>query len=241
MKKLFVYGLSIAMVAGAASCKKSSKGKMANEWTVSSYERTGSDITVNAGNTTTDEWKVTGTESKETTVYTPHGGTAETTEITINENTYTIEKDGTWTSTKTTVETESSDLGAGITSTDVTTSTTSVTGSWDFANGVSKEFKKNERVIFNTLTSDVTWATETTISNGSTSNVTNTSGTSSQSYAEGEEAMIYTVVESKKKELQLSASGNDVSSSTSTDDGGTTTNSAKTTTTMSYTMTLMQK
>ena len=34
MKKLFVYGLSIAMIAGAASCKK---GKLANDWKVTSF------------------------------------------------------------------------------------------------------------------------------------------------------------------------------------------------------------
>ncbi len=227
MKKLFVYGLSIAMVAGAASCKKSSKGKMANEWTVSSYV---DETTTTYNDGSSSSTKTTGTETSFTT-NTSQSASGVTisgsTTGTITEYVYTIEKDGSWTSSKKTVVVDDEDPSY----TETTTRTETNEGTWDFLGGVG-EFKKNERVVFNTTKASWTESSVYAITGGN-STTTNTSG--SDTYADGENSMVYLIVESKKKELQLSATGENSSSQTNA--SGTDTDK----TTTSNTMTLVQK
>lgn len=229
MKKLFIVGFSAALIAGGvSSCKKTSKGKMSNEWSVSSVNTESTRVS-NSGTKTETTIVLEDGKGTKKTVSTPSTGTASTTEKTavVTEMTYTIEKDGTWKSfsdvTWTSTFTNSS-------SSDATKTTTS--GTWSFlSKNKSGEFKANERVVFTTLSETEEIVSSTTVS-GSTSSSTTTS---SDSFASGERAMVYTVVESKSKELQLKSESDNESSFTA---GGTTNKNTEVSTT---TMTLVQK
>ncbi|HNS41814.1 MAG TPA: hypothetical protein PKN22_03565, partial [Taishania sp.] len=74
-------------------------------------------------------------------------------------------------------------------------------GKWDFLKGVSKDFKNNERVVFNTLKKVVTVSSLYTTS-------------SSDTYKDGEVSTVYVITESKGKSLKLSAEGSNVKSTT---------------------------
>ena len=202
MKKIFICTLSVAfLAAGLASCGKSTKGKMANEWKVTEYNSTVTETESNGDKTV---YTTTMTESTYTdkTATTSGGSTVESTSTaTVNTNDMTIEKDGTWTGTRDISSTEN-----GIT----TKVTMTVSGTWSFV-GKTKgdEFKKNERVLFNTLSE----ITTTSISGGGLSQTS----TDTDTYMTGENVMIYTVTESKGKELALEAEiGNSSTSGSST-------------------------
>lgn len=204
MKKIFYSTLSIALLAvSISSCAKSSKGKMSNEWKVTEYNSKETDTQAN-GDETVTTIIMTETSVTQTTEDTPNGGSTTTTTQTgtVNTNEMTIEKDGTWTSTR--------DLTYvnGLVTTKLTMSTS---GTWAFV-GKTKgdDFKKNERVLFNTLSETNTQAV--TISGGSTS-----TSSSTDTYMTGENVMVYTVKESKKDELQLEAEmGNTYTSGSNT-------------------------
>lgn len=222
MKKLFVYGLSIAMIAGAASCKKSSKGKMSNAWTMSTMSQTSSNTDSN-GDVTSSTMDITGgvltmTETDANGDVTTYTGTATAT--------WTIEKDGTWDRTMNMALTSYS---SGGTSVDIDlTMVETASGTWDFLGGVDGDFKKNERVVFNTTS---TSSTETFAVGGVSS-----TDVSSNSYANGEMSEVFVIVESKGKELQLMM---DTQSSDSyTPDGGSASTSSSTS---SMSMTLIQE
>lgn len=195
MKKGIIYGLSILLLAGAAiSCRKTSKGKMSNEWKLDSYSSTETS-TDDSGDMSTysveaDESSITITDSE-----TPNGGSTTTNTIqgTVNEFSFVINKDGTWERTFD-ITTTQSDNGITVTSNDKTTSS----GTWNFL-GKVEEFKKNERVVFNTLSETVDSRTETTFS-GSTQTDTSSE---TETYANGENSEVMLIVESKRKELQL--------------------------------------
>lgn len=223
MKKLFVYGLSIALVAGTASCKKSSKGKMSNEWNLSAMSQTSSDTDAN-GDTSTSTMDVA--DGAITMVETDANGDATTLTGTVTASTWTISKDGTWTRT---MDFNITSYTAGGTSFDVNMTMASTdAGTWDFLGGVNGDFKKNERVVFNTTSS----SSSQTIEVGGTSST----DTSSDTYAEGENSEVMVIVESKGKELQMSSDA--ANSNTNTPDGG----SASTTSgTSAMTVTLTQE
>jgi hypothetical protein len=204
MKKLIIVGFSAALLAGGVtSCKKTSKGKMANEWSVSAYTSE-SKTTSNNGDVNNTTKTLDGTTLKTVTSSTPNGGTTTSTErsLTVDEFTYTIEKDGTWKRTKNTTYTGLDSTYNNLTLQHdvynvVEVKTNSVTGVWNFIGKSStEEFKKNERVIFNVLTEDLknsrTEGTDPTVSSSD-----------SYTYVAGQEVEFYTVVESKSKELQL--------------------------------------
>jgi hypothetical protein len=228
MKRLFILGFSAALVAGGvSSCKKTSKGKMSNEWTVSSMksESTGTD---SDGDKTVTTISLEGTSGTKETVFTI-SGTSTTTKksAVVTEMSYTIEKDGTWKSVNDVTWTTTFTGGS---SSDATKTTTS--GTWSFlSKNKSGDFKKNERVIFNTLAEESATVSSTTV--GGSTNSSNSSD--KETYAEGENIMTYLVVESKGKELQLKSDSNGTSSATS---GGTTSTSSNVGT---QTMTLVQK
>lgn len=210
MKKIFICTLSVAfLAAGLASCGKSSKGKMANEWKVTEYNSTETETESN-GDKTVYTTTMTETSGTNTTASTSGGSTTTTTStFTVNTNEMTIEKDGTWTSTR-----DVSATSSGVT----TKMTMTASGTWSFV-GKTKgdEFKKNERVMFNTLSETSTQV----VSFGGTSQTS----TSTDSYMTGENVMIYTVTESKGKELALEAEiGN-----SNTSGGTTSSTSGKTT------------
>jgi len=203
MKKIIYSTLSIALLAvSISSCAKSSKGKMSNEWKVTEYNSKETDTQSN-GDVTVTTLVMTETTVTQTTEDTPNGGSTTTTTQTgtVNTNEMTIEKDGTWTGTRDVTYVN------GLVTTKLTMATS---GTWSFV-GTTKgdDFKKNERVLFNTLSETNTQAV--TIS-GSTS-----TSASTDTYMTGEVVMVYTVKESKKDELQLEAEmGNTYTSGSNT-------------------------
>jgi len=200
MKKLMVYGLSVIFIAGSvASCKKSSKGKMDNEWKASSYNMTSNSTSGGGTSTQTTINSEDGASIKRTVVTTPLGMNPITvvTNGVIDDFSYVISKDGTWSSIYNITYTTTNAPVVTIEKIENTNS-----GTWDFLGGVG-EFKKNERIVFNTLSkNEIT--TTTTTNNGTPVGSPIISG-DVVTYADGEMSMIYTIVESKKKELQLTA------------------------------------
>lgn len=195
MKKAILF---VALAAGTAgfmtSCGKSSKGKLAAEWKLDSMTSTS---TYSSGGTSTTS--ISGTTYTETSGSGTQTGTVKTAS-------WTIEKDGTWTRT---LEIEMTETFSGVT---YTTNNKNVSeGTWDFLAGKTDEFKKNERVVFNTKTSTDTNVT----TSGGVSNTT----TETNTYLDGENSMIYVISESKKKSLTLTYSG----SNTNTDNSGSST------------------
>jgi len=228
MKRLFILGFSAALLAGGvSSCAKSSKGKMANEWTVSkaSMESTSTD---SDGDKTVMSMSIDGSTGTMKSTFTVSGTTTESTQSgAVTEFTYTIEKDGSWSSVSDMAWTREFTGGTTVTTTKTTSS-----GTWSFlSKNKSGEFKKNERVVFNTLSEESSEKVSTTIS-GTTSN---SESSSKETFAEGENSMIYVIVESKGKELQLKA---DMNSSESFTSGGTTSTDKEEGT---QSMTLVQK
>ena len=220
MKKIFLSVLSIALVAGTmSSCGKTSKGKISEDWNVTKIEYTDSDT--QSGTTTTSSSTTTINGTTLTRVST-NGGTTTTTNGTANKYTYTIKKDGTFeANTDVTYVTS----GTGYTTT--TNQVNKTTGTWSFV-GKNKtdDFKTNERVVFNTLSS--TGTTTTTYTSGSTSQTSTSSDT--DTYKVGENSSIYTVKESTGKKLVLASEWDN--SSSNINGSTTTTSSSKGSTTI---------
>lgn len=174
MKKIFYYTLCIAFcVPAITSCKKSTKGKMVNEWKVKTYKET-----------------------------TPNG-------IFImkdSPNEISIKKDGTWTWNRQYVY-HGTIFGGSINVTGTTTNTES--GTWSFVGKTEgDQFKKNERVIFNTLSEKTTQKSVYSPNAMFQDNTTYKSNT----YLVGEKAVIYTIVESTRKLLKLESESSHYSS-----------------------------
>lgn len=172
-----------------ASCGKSTKGKMANNWKIVSMT---TETTFTNADDDQYESTVTANETRMTTksVTTAADGsvTSSTSEATINKNEFTIEKDGAWKWIQ--------DLSYNTDSGEVRT-VNERSGVWSFI-GKNKgdEFKKNERVLFNVLKTDysMTHKNQGSIVNEYHANY---------EYLTGSVTLIYTVKESKKDELQL--------------------------------------
>lgn len=214
MKKLIIVGFSAALLAGGvSSCKKTSKGKMANEWSVA--EMNHKDVTTNSNGTGT--FVINMTTDKVTITDTDVDGAVNIVNGTVEELSYTIEKDGTWSSV-TNYTTTISNESVGITYTSKEVNTNTASGTWNFLGNV-EEFKKNERVVFNTLKENDKSVETISITSLDDEVITSTDDSE---FANGENSKIYLVVESKKKELELSYEEN--YSSTSTETGSTTSN-----------------
>ena len=218
MKKIVFSFLSIALLAGVSSCGKTTKGKMSNDWKVTSYEETATYVDAdgdkNVNTISANESTITSTS-----VTTPSGGTSTTNTQTgtINEHTLTMKKDGTW------IWIRNMSTSVGTSNNSIVTNNISETsGTWSFV-GKSKDedFKKNERILFNVLKSKNT-STETLNQTTQISSYSNTN-----TYLTGENVMIYTVTESKKKELTLEIEEN--SSNTQGSDVSTNSRTAKVT------------
>jgi hypothetical protein len=203
MKKIVLMSAAVLLVAGTmVSCGKSSKGKMDGEWKVESW----SDRTTGTfgGSTNSEEIKFSGTAYTETET---SGGTTETITGTVQEASYSIKKDGTWSRSFQWTVTDDS---FGMTFT--TASTVISSGNWDFAAGVG-EFKKNERVVFSTLNETYTEVV--------TSSFPTQTSSATQTFADGENSQIFVITESKKKSLALTATGESTYSSGGNSSSGT--------------------
>jgi hypothetical protein len=210
MKKVFVCALSaLVLAAGVSSCAKTTKGKITEEWNVTSIA--GNSSNTSGGTTSTSSFTTTVSGNAISNVSTS-GGTTNTSTGTVAEYKFNINKDGSYE-----MKSDITYVSGNNTQREVS----SEKGTWSFV-GTNKtdEFKKNERVVFNTTSSTGT-TTNTTTVGGAT--VTSTSS-SSDSYVVGENSTIYTVTESTKDKLVLGVDRNNTSSSTN--GGGTTTSSA---------------
>ena len=209
MKRLFYFAVATALVATTAvSCGKSTKGKMDGEWTINEWERIVPSISDNDTYTT----KINATSYSESFT---SGSTTTTVTGTVNQATWNIKKDGTW------------DKVVDFTYVSGSTTykyTITSSGKWDFLKGVSKDYKNNERVVFNTLNSKSTRVT--TVGGSSYTN------SSSDTYKDGEVSTVYLITESKGKSLKLSADGSNDYSYTSGSTTTTTTDNSKETYTL---------
>ena len=213
MKKVILFVAGAALITGSmVSCGKSTKGKMDGEWTIDSY--VSNSTSTSGGSTSSDNVNATGGAI---TITSTSGGSTSTQTGTFSNATYTISKDGTWSSKMTVVFVETF-VGTTFT----TTNTDVASGTWDFLTGVG-EFKKHERVVFNTLSAT---STQVNASGGSS-----TTSSNSSSYAEGENADVFVITESKGKSLILT------SAEANTNTSGSSTNSS----TNSTTITLSQQ
>ena len=229
MKKTLILLFVAALGAGTmSSCKKSNTGKLSGEWTVASLSETNTNTSGNPSTTSTTT--VSSTDGAAVSIEsssTAANSTTTTMNGTVNTGTWTIEKDGTW-SMIMDVTFSGSETGYTWTQSELETTT----GTWSFVGkDKSAEFKRNDRVIFNTLTSASDYSDSYTVTGGSA--VTSTSS-DSYSWATGENQATYVITESKKKELTLTQDGS--SSWSDTDAGGTTSGSS----TLMSTMTLTQ-
>lgn len=194
MKKHAIYGLGLAfLVIGLASCGKSNTRKITNDWTIVSSEEDNTWINESG------EKGATHTSFTETTIsthyeYTPSGGATTIQESSgkVSANTISIKKDGTWIwNQECSYEGEQGGVLLN------TTIKTIQSGTWNFVSKTKgDDFKKNERIAFNILkksTNTFQLQDQVIAYNNDTENT----------FLAGENMIIYTIVESKNKELEL--------------------------------------
>ncbi|MNJ85817.1 hypothetical protein D3C87_32970 [compost metagenome] len=191
MKRISIYTLSTAFLIlfGITSCGKTTKGKMTNEWKVTSFRSVETVVNIFNDKYTSTFWTRDNTVIDET-VSEPSGGAPSTQSETgtVNTHDFTIKKDGTWSWT----------IDATFVSGNISTNTSRVqSGTWSFV-GKTKgdDFEKNERVLFNVLS--VTTTEIETMNQAVVNNYTHTI-----TFATGENSMVYTVTESKKDLLEM--------------------------------------
>lgn len=187
MKKLTRAVLALAVVATSiTACKKgdddpgmslkSRKGRLSQEWNVSDYTSENTSVsTNNGGSTTTTTTTVTketytgaSATRNQTQTYAGGGTTSTSSDVytgTVTGFDYTIEKDGTWKSTRTVKWTSVTSTGGGSTSTDAidATETTMAEGNWSFVGkNKSTEDKNKENVVFSTTKENVKYDNKST-------------------------------------------------------------------------------
>ena len=197
MKKTIVNVIILSVLL--VSCGKSSKAKVSNDWRVTSYEESFISIDED-GEKSTETLSITESTYNENVKDEQFGNFTYSATGTVQLYNYTINKNGTWSS-----ESEVEYTNSQGTST--TKSIKSASGTWAFI-GKTKgdDFKKNERILFNTLAE----STELVKNNGQ-------SPSSLQSkYLTGEKTRIYTVKESERKKLMIESSEKYVSTEGST-------------------------
>ncbi len=204
MKRVFILGLSISLLTGGiSSCKKTSKRKMVNEWSITEFKSVAT-IKNDFGVNSKIVKVLDGASLKTTSTGVPSsvGGSSMNLELsgTVNTWTYSIKKDGTWSSKEdiTTTWVDSTfDSSVWNVVTHKENELKETSGIWNFI-GKSKteDFKKNERVLFNILVSN---AKKSVTSGGNDPQVIVNKNT----YIAGEKVLVFTVVESKNKELIL--------------------------------------
>ncbi|MGV3612536.1 MAG: hypothetical protein ACO1N0_16375 [Fluviicola sp.] len=193
MKKIINYSLSLAFLAlGMASCAKSNKGKVTNEWKIVSYLKNdsfsnqGSQSGSNMMNMTETTFTQHLLSSFNGTVMAEdsHSGI-------VNSHELILKKDGTWSL----IEDLTHDYDSNVNSN--TRQVFEQTGTWTFV-GKTKgdDFKKNERLLFNVLTEKKT-------STYTDNDVVVSQYSMNHTYLTGENVLIYTIKESKKKEMEL--------------------------------------
>lgn len=202
MKRIISYSLNLLVVSVMlVSCGKTTRGKLTNAWKVITYDMDNLSE-YNDGSKSSFSSSMTETTFKNIDSHTSSNGSSYSNTIsgTVNSHQLEIKKDGTWSWSR--------DLyyesNGGATK---VTSVWDRSGTWSFT-GKNKEdgFKKNERVIFQVLKQSVS---------GTTNQAgVITSNSSSQTYLNGENVLIFTVKESKRNQLQLESESLHVHSDT---------------------------
>lgn len=261
--------IAVAGVAFVASCKKgeddpslslrSRKSRVAGEWKVSSAETkmttTGSAGTSTSSSTSTETWTGDTYKASESSTYSSGGSSSSSTSTidgTVETNTYTFEKDGTWKQNLkyTTTETETDDVfGGQVKTTTVTNYTISKSGVWNFLGKVQDDTKNKEEMSVSTTSEDRSVTTTVTsvytpTGGGTTTTTTSTSTDSDvDTYANNERAEIWKIKQLKNKEMIITRTGKGSSTDTNSTTSGSTTNSSTSTSSheMTGTMTLTQE
>lgn len=251
MKKTVIMLAAAALIFATPSCKKgendpflsllSRRARISGDWILSAYmsESTWSD---GSGDSSTSSAESTDGKTLTTSYsYTSSGTTTTwTSTTTIDDASWTINKDGTYSMTMNTTTVTTQDLGGGWSQTDTETEKSSESGSWSFVGKAKDEYKNKERVVFNTTESSYSTQTTTVISDGSTS--TETIGDTDKYddiYSIGDNAVIYDINQLKNKEIILKQIGD--GSNTYTNISGSTTVSSTDTYTGETTLTLTAK
>lgn len=211
MKKISIYLFSLAItVVGMTSCGKSTTGKMANEWKVTSMKSVETSIN-SSGDKQVYTLSVEGNSLTDSEEQYPSSGPSSSSSRTgtMNTNEFTIKKDGTW--SWTIDGTYTSNNGAS-TRNEILVQT----GTWSFL-GKTKgdDFQKNERVLFNILTAK---ARDIVTENG----VVTDDFTDDLVYSTGKNTMIFTVKDSKKDKLELESEAQNTSNQNSFQSSGST-------------------
>ena len=194
--------LAVFLLAGMTACTKTNKGKMSNEWKVTSMESKETYENAN-GDKHISTFSMTESTITETSDHQYVSGPPSYTEIetsSVNANEFIINKDGTWSWVMDATK---------VTSNGTRQQRLEQAGTWSFLDRTKgDDFKKNERVLFNVLTLK---ARDIVIENG----ITVDDYTDDLTYTTGKSTMIYTVIESKKDKLVLEMDGKNVSTQNS--------------------------
>ena len=194
MKRISLYILSsLFLAAGISACGKTTKGKMVNDWKVTSFSEELEFISSSDKSKNT----ITMTESTVTSksVHIPSNGSpgiAYTQTGIVKLHEWSIKKDGTWSSV------QEIEFNSGNTTNN---KKIEQSGTWSFLRQTKgDEFEKNERVHFNILQSK-------TVDNTASGQIVNTNS-EEETYLTGEKVMVYTVIRSKKDELEMELENN---------------------------------
>jgi hypothetical protein len=193
MKKIVL--ISTVLLSITFACKKTSKGKMSNDWVVTSFSSKSTEVESN-GDSTVSLVKIDGALGEGNIVEYNNGTQSSSKNLTgdIREFTLSIDKKTSdWNAYKDITWTYSVN-GATFSEFEQTTSK----GKW-FFESKADEFKKNEIVTFETY-EEISSVTESTTMNGVTSK---TEYSSVNNYNIGDNVVKYIVVESKRNELKL--------------------------------------
>lgn len=214
MKKVLVCALSaIVLTAGVSSCGKTTKGKISEDWNVTSIVENSSST---SGGTTTTSSSTTTVSGNAITTTTTSGGSTNTDAGTVNKYQFIVNKDGSYERNE---DITYSETNSGTTQTKNYVFTEK--GTWSFVGkNKSDDFKKNERVVFNTTS----YEGKTTVTYTNSGVTTTSNGSYSGTFLVGENSTIYNVDESTSKKLVLTSESNSTNSSTNS--SGTTSSSA---------------
>ena len=254
MKKLTLSVLALATVASFTACKKgeedpslslsSRKARLAGEWKVQSKDETITSKSTSAGVTSTytskDTWTATTAKEEKSSQQAGSSITTTTTkEGSVTTNTYSIKKDGTWSSVQLYTLKSTSNNGKTVKEElyDIKKS-----GNWNFLGKNDPTTKKKQVVDFTVLKYDeVMTTTETTTLNGQTFTDKNVE-TQGIVFKTGESIMQWNLLRLANKEIKVITSSDNSStgSNASTSGSTTTTTSSTVTNVTSGAMTLKQ-
>lgn len=202
MKKSIQHTLGLLVATFfIAACGKTTNKKISHDWKVDTFTFSNT-VSFADGSSTVTEETGTSTSFKRTTTHSNSDTTTTNVlEGTIVDYTIAIRKDGTWeASYNSTYDINYNFSGVEVVRT--ADSTNNSSGTWSFV-GTNKtdEFKKNERIVFNTI--NTSWASKITLKYpNSTDSKTNSE---SNEYKVGENTKTWTVSKSDKENLTLTA------------------------------------